>query len=139
MPEPEHRPSVSSALCYRDPKKALRWLEEAFGFEGFESGSGLAGGESQAVRDFVVRDRATDFQQTADGGDAGLGVDPIGADTRRHGEGRIAGGAREHDGDGRPAFGGGPGGAVVSVGDDRGAAGAREFAEVIEVLRRMRG
>jgi hypothetical protein len=23
---------VSSAVCYKDPKKALRWLEEAFGF-----------------------------------------------------------------------------------------------------------
>jgi uncharacterized glyoxalase superfamily protein PhnB len=28
-----HRPSVSSALCYKDPKAALKWLEEAFGFE----------------------------------------------------------------------------------------------------------
>ena len=27
------RPSVSSAICYRDPKTALRWLEDAFGFE----------------------------------------------------------------------------------------------------------
>jgi len=26
-------PSVSSALCYRDPIAALKWLEEAFGFE----------------------------------------------------------------------------------------------------------
>jgi len=26
-------PSVSSALCYRDPKAALEWLEKAFGFE----------------------------------------------------------------------------------------------------------
>ena len=26
-------PSVSSALCYRDPKAALVWLEQAFGFE----------------------------------------------------------------------------------------------------------
>ncbi len=26
-------PPVSSALCYKDPKAALRWLEEAFGFE----------------------------------------------------------------------------------------------------------
>jgi uncharacterized glyoxalase superfamily protein PhnB len=33
MDPTEHRPSVSSALCYRDPKRALRWLEEAFGFE----------------------------------------------------------------------------------------------------------
>lgn len=33
MKNNEHRPSVSSALCYRDPKRALRWLEEAFGFE----------------------------------------------------------------------------------------------------------
>ncbi|NWG53412.1 MAG: VOC family protein [Hydrogenophilaceae bacterium] len=30
----EHfRPTLSSALCYRDPKAAFRWLEEAFGFE----------------------------------------------------------------------------------------------------------
>ena len=29
----EHRPSVSSALCYRDPKAAFHWLEEVFGFE----------------------------------------------------------------------------------------------------------
>jgi uncharacterized glyoxalase superfamily protein PhnB len=28
-----HRPSLSSALSYRDPKAALRFLEEAFGFE----------------------------------------------------------------------------------------------------------
>ena len=33
MDNTEHRPSVSSAVCYKDPKKALRWLEEAFGFE----------------------------------------------------------------------------------------------------------
>lgn len=33
MEQQEHRPAVSSALCYKDPKKALRWLEEAFGFE----------------------------------------------------------------------------------------------------------
>ena len=26
-------PSLSSALCYRDPKAALKWLEAAFGFE----------------------------------------------------------------------------------------------------------
>lgn len=29
------RPSLSSALCYRDPKAALKWLEQAFGFETF--------------------------------------------------------------------------------------------------------
>ena len=29
----EHRPSISSAICYRDPKAALKWLEEAFRFE----------------------------------------------------------------------------------------------------------
>jgi uncharacterized glyoxalase superfamily protein PhnB len=29
----EPRPSLSSALCYRDPKAALQWLEKAFGFE----------------------------------------------------------------------------------------------------------
>lgn len=28
-----HRPSLSSALSYLDPKAAFRWLEEAFGFE----------------------------------------------------------------------------------------------------------
>jgi uncharacterized glyoxalase superfamily protein PhnB len=27
------RPTLSSALCYRDPKAAFRWLEDAFGFE----------------------------------------------------------------------------------------------------------
>lgn len=27
------RPSLSSALSYRDPKAALKWLEAAFGFE----------------------------------------------------------------------------------------------------------
>lgn len=34
MAIPNH-PTLSSALCYRDPKAALRWLEEAFGFEPF--------------------------------------------------------------------------------------------------------
>jgi uncharacterized glyoxalase superfamily protein PhnB len=29
------RPSLISAVCYRDPKAAIRWLEEAFGFELF--------------------------------------------------------------------------------------------------------
>jgi uncharacterized glyoxalase superfamily protein PhnB len=29
------RPSLSSALSYRDPKAALKWLEKAFGFEAF--------------------------------------------------------------------------------------------------------
>ena len=32
MDNTEHRPSVASAVCYKDPKTALRWLEEAFGF-----------------------------------------------------------------------------------------------------------
>jgi uncharacterized glyoxalase superfamily protein PhnB len=32
MDNTEHRPTLSSAVCYKDPKKALRWLEEAFGF-----------------------------------------------------------------------------------------------------------
>jgi uncharacterized glyoxalase superfamily protein PhnB len=27
------RPNLSSAVCYRDPKAALTWLEKAFGFE----------------------------------------------------------------------------------------------------------
>jgi uncharacterized glyoxalase superfamily protein PhnB len=33
MDNSERRPSVASSVCYKDPKKALRWLEEAFGFE----------------------------------------------------------------------------------------------------------
>ena len=33
MTDASHRATLSSALCYRDPKAALRWLEEAFGFE----------------------------------------------------------------------------------------------------------
>ncbi len=35
MPDDLNRPSLSSALSYRDPKAALRWLEAAFGFEPF--------------------------------------------------------------------------------------------------------
>jgi uncharacterized glyoxalase superfamily protein PhnB len=34
-PDDHHRASFASALCYRDPKAALRWLEAAFGFEPF--------------------------------------------------------------------------------------------------------
>ncbi len=33
MAQAQPRPSLSSALCYRDPKAALKWLENAFGFE----------------------------------------------------------------------------------------------------------
>ena len=33
MTEASQRPSVISALCYRDPKPMLDWLERAFGFE----------------------------------------------------------------------------------------------------------
>jgi uncharacterized glyoxalase superfamily protein PhnB len=33
MAAPEHRPSIASALSYKDPKAALKWLEAAFGFE----------------------------------------------------------------------------------------------------------
>jgi len=33
MAETTPRPSLSSAVCYRDPKAALAWLEKAFGFE----------------------------------------------------------------------------------------------------------
>ena len=33
MAESGYHPSLSSALYYRDPKAALLWLEEAFGFE----------------------------------------------------------------------------------------------------------
>jgi len=29
------RPPLISAICYRDPKAAIRWLESAFGFELF--------------------------------------------------------------------------------------------------------
>lgn len=32
MSAPDHRPSLASALSYKDPKAALKWLEEAFGF-----------------------------------------------------------------------------------------------------------
>jgi len=35
MDSNQSRPSISSALSYKDPKRALRWLEEAFGFEPF--------------------------------------------------------------------------------------------------------
>lgn len=35
MRDDHNRASFASALCYRDPKAALRWLEEAFGFEPF--------------------------------------------------------------------------------------------------------
>jgi uncharacterized glyoxalase superfamily protein PhnB len=35
MATPNHRPSVSCSVCYKDPKAALRWLEEAFGFKPF--------------------------------------------------------------------------------------------------------
>jgi uncharacterized glyoxalase superfamily protein PhnB len=35
MANTDARPSLSSALCYRDPKAALKWLEKAFGFETF--------------------------------------------------------------------------------------------------------
>jgi uncharacterized glyoxalase superfamily protein PhnB len=33
MKAPDHFPAVSASVCYKDPKAALRWLEEAFGFE----------------------------------------------------------------------------------------------------------
>jgi uncharacterized glyoxalase superfamily protein PhnB len=33
MDNSEPRPAVSSAVCYQDPKAALKWLENAFGFE----------------------------------------------------------------------------------------------------------
>ena len=33
MADDTYRTAISSALSYRDPKAALRWLEEAFGFE----------------------------------------------------------------------------------------------------------
>ena len=33
MATSKHLPSVSSSVCYKDPQAALRWLEEAFGFE----------------------------------------------------------------------------------------------------------
>ena len=35
MSNTDARPSLSSAICYRDPKAALAWLEKAFGFETF--------------------------------------------------------------------------------------------------------
>ncbi len=33
MDDPFHRPSLTSAVFYRDPWAALEWLEKAFGFE----------------------------------------------------------------------------------------------------------
>jgi uncharacterized glyoxalase superfamily protein PhnB len=33
MDNSERRPTVASALCYRDPKAALKWLEAAFGLQ----------------------------------------------------------------------------------------------------------
>jgi uncharacterized glyoxalase superfamily protein PhnB len=33
MDNADNRPAVSASVCYRDPKAALHWLEEAFGFE----------------------------------------------------------------------------------------------------------
>ncbi len=33
MSEPMAKSYLASAVCYQDPKAALRWLEEAFGFE----------------------------------------------------------------------------------------------------------
>lgn len=30
---PDQRPTLVSAICYRDPRAALAWLEAAFGFE----------------------------------------------------------------------------------------------------------
>ncbi|MBL9099089.1 MAG: VOC family protein [Alphaproteobacteria bacterium] len=35
MSQAAPRPSLMSALCYRDPRAALKWLEAAFGFETF--------------------------------------------------------------------------------------------------------
>lgn len=34
-PDDHNRSSVAVAPCYRDPKAAVRWLENAFGFEPF--------------------------------------------------------------------------------------------------------
>jgi uncharacterized glyoxalase superfamily protein PhnB len=33
MATPSHLPSISSSVVYKDPKAALKWLEQAFGFE----------------------------------------------------------------------------------------------------------
>jgi len=35
MPDDHTRPSFASAVCYQDPKAALKWLEAAFAFEPF--------------------------------------------------------------------------------------------------------
>jgi uncharacterized glyoxalase superfamily protein PhnB len=32
MDNAERRPSISSSVCYKDPKAALKWLEQAFDF-----------------------------------------------------------------------------------------------------------
>jgi uncharacterized glyoxalase superfamily protein PhnB len=33
MHDPDSRPAIIPAVCYRDPGKALDWLQKAFGFE----------------------------------------------------------------------------------------------------------
>jgi len=33
MSDPSYRPSLGAAVFYRDPRAALAWLEQAFGFE----------------------------------------------------------------------------------------------------------
>jgi hypothetical protein len=35
MTDDHYRSVMASSVCYRDPKAALGWLEEAFGFEPF--------------------------------------------------------------------------------------------------------
>ena len=35
MSEDYRRSAMACAVCYRDPKQALQWLEDAFGFEPF--------------------------------------------------------------------------------------------------------
>jgi uncharacterized glyoxalase superfamily protein PhnB len=51
------RPQLSSAVCYVDPKAALKWLEQAFGFEVsmlIEDGEGAVAHSEMRFGDAVV-------------------------------------------------------------------------------------
>lgn len=51
------RPSLSSAVCYQDPRAAIAWLEKAFGFELFmliEDGEGNLAHSEMRFGDAVV-------------------------------------------------------------------------------------
>ena len=51
------RPSLATGVCYRDPRAALKWLEEAFGFETtmvVENPDGTIGHSEMRAGDGVV-------------------------------------------------------------------------------------